>query len=103
MGRVTLFEWPASGAAFGVDLPEGFLGRAGELFADEGVLLEPVVVVAHDVGPDALVALHARAGEARVVEDEGRVGVVVVVFVLKDVGLFVLPVFGHPDGRVAVA
>lgn len=95
MGRVAR---GASGAAFGVDLPDFFLVGAGELFADVGVLPDPVVVVAEDVGAVALVALLARAGEAYVVEDEGGVGVVVVVLVLEDVGLFVLPVFEHADG-----
>lgn len=87
----------------GVDLAEGFVGGAGELFADERVLLEPVVVVALDVGPVALVALLAGAGEAHVVGDEGGVGVVVVVLVLEDVRFFVAPVLRHAHGRVAVA
>lgn len=95
VGRVT--------AGTGVDLAEGFVGGAGELFADERVLLEPVVVVALDVGPVALVALLAGAGEAQVVGDEGGVGVVVVVLVLEDVRFFVAPVLRHAHGRVAVA
>lgn len=37
------------------------------------------------------------------VGDEGGVGVVVVVFVLEDVGFFVLIVFFCVDGGVAVA
>lgn len=95
VGRVT--------AGTGVDLAEGFVGGAGEFFADERVLLEPVVVVALDVGPVALVALLAGAGEAHVVGDEGGVGVVVVVLVLEDVRFFVAPVLRHAHGRVAVA
>lgn len=91
------------GVPAGVDLAEGFLRGAGELFADERVLLEPVVVVPLDVGPVALVALLAGAGEAHVVGDEGGVGVVVVVLVLEDVRFFVAPVLRHAHGRVAVA
>lgn len=85
-----------------------FLVGAGELFADvwalflHGPVVVLVVVVA-PVGADAFVALDVAAGEAHVVGDEGGVGVVVVVFVLEDVGFFPLVVLLGFDGGPAVA
>ncbi len=93
----------APGAPFGVCLARLFVVGPGELLAGPDVVEMPVAVVSQHIWCDALIALGACPGQAHVLGDEGGVGVVVVVFVLEDVGLFVLPFLFHVFGFVTVA
>ena len=94
---------PSSCFPLRIRLPYLLFFRACELLASESLfgVGVPIIVIAADAGYIALVTL--RRGEAHVVEEEGGVGVVIVVFVSEDGGLFVLrPIFGL-GVRMAVA
>lgn len=86
------------GTPLRISLAYLFLFCPRKCLADVGAVIEPIVVVATNVGSFALVSLVYRLRQAHVVDNKGSVRVVVVVFVLEDVSFFELEQLFGVDG-----